>query len=428
MSPSTPRAASHRQRGAATLIVVMVLFFIMAMMAAYANRNLLFEQRIASNYYRAGVALEVADSGLDWALTQLNGGNINAQCLPNNIPVTSFKDRYLEIDPATRKITPRQIAGTVADCVHVDGKGWTCQCPAVDTWTAAPAAPQANTMQPSFQISFRVEPSDPAGVVRVQSDGCTSSSINECINADAAIDASLGQAKVIAQLALVSALKMPPATPLTVAGDVTMDAKGLGLHNSDPSSSGLLLLAGGNAAGWVDARLDSLPGSSVQQALVTGDLTLSTAAAADKMFAMYFGMSLARYRAQPAARDVVCAADCSTALASAYAQGVRIAWIQGPATLSSNIILGTTAAPILIIVDGALTLNGPMQVNGVIYARGNIAWKNTSAQLALVNGALIGEGSMTSAGAVDLWYQGSVINTLNNIAGSFVRVPGSWFN
>lgn len=428
MKVKTFHAARLQQKGAATLVVVMVLFFIMAMMAAFANRNLLFEQRIASNYYRAGVALEVADAGLDWALTQLNSGAINAQCLTNAAPVISFKDRYLEIDPVTRRIKPRQDVGTVADCVHVHGTGWRCQCPAINTWAAAPAATSAAMMQPSFQVSLRVDPADPPGIVRVQSDGCTSSSINQCIDEDAAINASLGQAKVTAQFALVSALKMPPATPLTVAGNVIMDASGLGLHNSDPSSNGLLLLAGGTAAGWVDARLDSLPGSPVQQALITDDTTLRDAAAGNMMFAMYFGMSLARYKTQPVAREVVCSANCSVELAIAYTQGVRVAWIEGPAALSSNIILGTATAPMLLIVNGALTLTGPMQFNGVIYAKGNILWTNTSAQLALVNGALIGEGSMTSTGTVDLWYQGSVINALNNVTGSFVRVPGSWFN
>ena len=51
------------QRGAATLVIVMVLFLVMAMMAAFANRNLMFEQRIASNYYRAGLSHEVAEAG-----------------------------------------------------------------------------------------------------------------------------------------------------------------------------------------------------------------------------------------------------------------------------------------------------------------------------------------------------------------------------
>ena len=62
----------YRQTGAATLIVVMVLFFIISLVAAYTNRSLIFEQRTSSNQYRSTQALEVADAGLEWAISQLN--------------------------------------------------------------------------------------------------------------------------------------------------------------------------------------------------------------------------------------------------------------------------------------------------------------------------------------------------------------------
>ena len=42
----------QRRHGLAALTVVMILFFVMAMVAAYTNRNLIFEQRIATNSYR----------------------------------------------------------------------------------------------------------------------------------------------------------------------------------------------------------------------------------------------------------------------------------------------------------------------------------------------------------------------------------------
>ena len=61
---SHPRA----QRGAATLIVVMLLFFIVSLVAAYAGRNLIFEQKTSANQYRATQAFEAADAGLEWAL------------------------------------------------------------------------------------------------------------------------------------------------------------------------------------------------------------------------------------------------------------------------------------------------------------------------------------------------------------------------
>ena len=60
------------RRGAASLVVVMILFFIITLVAAYTSRNLLFEQRTSANQYRATLAFETADAGIEWAIARLN--------------------------------------------------------------------------------------------------------------------------------------------------------------------------------------------------------------------------------------------------------------------------------------------------------------------------------------------------------------------
>jgi Tfp pilus assembly protein PilX len=413
------------QRGAATLVVVMVLFFIMAMMAAYANRNLIFEQRIASNYYRSGVALEAADAGSEWALGRLNGLNVNDSCTAAGSPTQSFRQRYLGVAPASRQLTPLKI-GTSASCVRVAGlQGWTCQCP-VSGWSDATIAAAAQ-MQPSFAIEF--QPAGRAGVVRVISRGCTGSQTTVCKDDQAATSLQmLATATVRVEAALVSALKMPPAQPLTIRQTVTDGVGALGLHNTDPRSSGLLLQTGGAAPVLADGRLDSLPGTPVQQALLSNDGLLATMEP-DAMFASFFGMAPGQYRDQPAMRIRQCDGDCMEMLKAAYNQGVRMVWIDGPLNLSSNDVLGSDIGPLLIVADGNVTINGPMVLNGLLYARGDIVWNNPpGGQLGLLNGALIGERTLQVSGRVDLWYRGAIIDALSNATGSFVRVPGSWWD
>src|SRR6218665_1381241 len=298
---------ARQQRGAATLLVVMVLFFVMAMMAAFANRNLVFEQRIASNYYRAGVALEAAEAGAEWALSLLNGVNIGDACLPANGATTSFRQRYLSIDPATREVKPNAASTTASDCVRDAANGWVCNCPGSGAWTASANIAASDRMQPSFGITFVTTTSGRPGVIRFLATGCTSRALSDCNSQLAARDSSLGKAEVMVDLALVSALKMPPATPLTVKGNVFGGANGIGLHNTDTRSSGLLLLSGRDATGLLEDRLDSLPGTPGAQALISHDIHLQTATA-DAMFSMFFGMTAAPYREQPAARVVTCAA------------------------------------------------------------------------------------------------------------------------
>lgn len=430
-SPMRP-APRRTQGGAATLVVVMVLFFIMAMMAAYANRNLVFEQRIASNYYRAGVALEAAEAGAEWALGMLNGLNVNGTCKADGVAstTTSFRQRYMVmgVNRAITPINPSTIL-PAADCVLNATSGWTCRCGAPGAAWVAPEVPAADRMQPSFGVYFPGLPPANAGVVKIFSRSCTSSSATACLNTESMAANMLGSARVSFDAAFVSALKMPPLVPLTAQTTVSAGPEGLGLHNTDPASNGLLLVAGDAAepVGLREDRLDSLPGTPGRQALLIGDAELNRLAA-DLMFARFFGMQRAAYRNQPAVRRVNCVDDCATALLAAYAQGVRMAWIEGDMTLRTNIDLGTASSPMLVVVNGNLTLQGPMRLNGLIYAGGNVVWTNDSGDQALLTGALISAGSFQASGSgnVDLWYQASVMSLLSNQTGSFVRVPGSW--
>lgn len=429
-------ATLHRaERGAATLVVVMVLFLVMAMMAAFANRNMVFEQRIASNYYRAGVALETAEAGAEWALGMLNGLNINQACLASNPVTDRFRDRYLSISPLTRQVTPPPIPPfakplVLADCVRSEQQqDWVCSCPSA-AWVA-PAAPPAvaGNMQPSFVVTLYSPVENRAGNVRIQSTGCTSSVASNCDGDANSSDMTLARAIVQLDAALVSALKVPPAAPLTVRGTIALGANGVGLHNTDPVSNGLLLQTGQAAvAGLVEARLDTLPGTPAQEALIFGDTSLSGLATPDMMFPLFFGMSPMRYLNQPAMRQVACPADCGPALAAAYASGVRLAWVTGPLNIATTTILGLDTSPMLIVADGPVTINAALQLTGLLYARGDAAWINTTGLPAVLKGALLVQGDLIVGGTVDIWYRGDVMDELKNRAGSFVRVQGSWWN
>lgn len=413
---------AHRQRGAATLVVVMVLFLIMAMMAAYANRNLIFEQRIASNYYRSGIALETAEAGIDWALGKLNAGSIDALCVANGAAASSFRDRYLAIG-ADRTITTRLNRLTpIAGCIDSATQGLVCQC-RDDGVVATPAVAAATQFQPMFGVALRNV--NRPGVVRVQVTACTST-LAECSPAQEANAAAAGLARsvVTVDFALLSALKVPPAAPLTVRESVELGTPGLGLHNAETSTHGLLLQSGGAYTGQT-GRSTTLPGSPVRAALISADTSLATANP-EQMFAKFFGMAPGTYREQPAILRVTCPDDCSAALLAAYQAGARMLWVDGRMNLRSNTVLGSAADPVLVISDGEAVLEGPMLISGLLYARGNASWSNASGQPAHLTGALLSEGQFAASGQVDLIYQRAVIDSLRNRSGSFVRVPSSW--
>ena len=110
MKPLQPSAPlSQPGRGLAALTVVMIIFFVMAMVAAYTNRNLVFEQRISTNSYKSARAVDAAEAAVDWTLSMLNGGVLTDNCTApsaaalaaNPSAFSDFRRRYLRIQPDT---------------------------------------------------------------------------------------------------------------------------------------------------------------------------------------------------------------------------------------------------------------------------------------------------------------------------------------
>jgi Tfp pilus assembly protein PilX len=411
----------HAQQGAATLVVVMVLFFIIAMMAAYANRNLVFEQRISSNYYRSGLASETAEAGLEWTIAKLNSGLIDSACVNDSTQASGFRDRYLDVD-ASRAITTNLNRSTpIAACVITAGQGLKCIC-REDGETKSLTPPTSGQFQPMFGVALT--PVNRPGVVRATVTACTDTLSNCSSTTSTAVAAGFATATTTVDLALLSAVKMPPASPLVVRLSVDLGGTGLGLHNAELNVNGLLLQSGGSLSGTT-ARSTSLPGTPVKSALIVDDATLKELTA-DQLFAKFFGMAPATYREQPAARRISCGDDCSATLRQAYANGSRLVWVDGPLNLRSNLNIGSASDPLVIVSGGTLTIEGPMNLGGLIYARGDASWTNGSGMPATLTGAMVVEGTFVASGAVDIVYRTDVLNTLNNQRGSFVRVPGSW--
>ena len=134
-----------------------------------------------------------------------------------------------------------------------------------------------------------------------------------------------------------------------------------------------------------------------------------------------------RYAQHPALRTVTCNGDCANALAAAYAAGQRILWVDGPLTIGSNKTLGAVTDPVLIIATDVI-LDGPFALNGMLVARGDLAWTNTGGLTSLINGIVLVTGRMETDGSMDIVYQQAVAEQLRNRMGSFVRVPGSWMD
>ena len=420
-----------RQRGAATLVVVMVLFLVMALLAAYANRSLMFEQRVSSSYFRASLAQEAAEGGVDWTLAQLNGVAIDGACLPVDSGGQRFADRYLDIDPVDRSISPKpkpKVTDPQVDCARDEAnEGWACRCIATSVARTKPTAMNATLLAPSFSVLMKAGARN--GTLQLAVVGCTDSVVDQC--ADSVVSATLsrqqlGKSRVGVLVGLVGAVRNPPAAPLIAKGNlITSGTGGLGLHNTDPRSAGLLYAIGGTSTGLVDSRLESVPGTAPNQARVEDDNALKLATA-DDVFKMFMGASPAVYPQHPSLRVVTCGSECSGALDDAYKAGKRILLVQGPLSINSSKVLASLTDPVLIIATGAVTLGGAFQINGMLVSGGALTWTGGGAAPALINGIVLAQGNVQTTGRMDIAYQQTVADQLRNRMGSYVRVPGSW--
>jgi Tfp pilus assembly protein PilX len=458
-----------RQRGVGTVLVVMVLFFVVSLMAAYTSRNLIFEQKTSANQTRATMAFEAADAGIEWTLAQLNGGLINDSCEDGTPGAdNSFQQRYLSVNANGDFTRATRAVDSWPTCVF-NGTDWTCRCPngTADT----PPDSVGTGPAPSFRVwPATTEPTSPTSspyapaafprpaIISLASAGCSVLPANANLDSMGGAVASnsnclsflpragfgegLGTARVY--LGLRSGLVSPPSVPLTVRGAIST-APGLAklrVINRDKPSDGYTVNTSEvvNPARFEATSVDGTPGSAsfidqdsrLQFPPATGPAPLSSA---ERMFVAVFGMKRQTYRDQPGLR--VCNSPCTSALINDLLDNNphRIIWVEGALTLDANI--GTTDAPVLLIVNSdTLTLGTGVQIIGFVYMAGAASTINlpVSTPAPSIAGALVTEGSLTASYAstpapgqeFTILYDPVSLNLLRTTYGSWVRVVGSW--
>lgn len=424
-----PGSAGRRERGVATLVVVAALFFIMSMVAAYTNRNLIFEQRTASNLYRSTLAFEAAEAGVEWTLSMLNSGRIDDSCQPSaDVAAPSFRERYLAVDGGTGMITAAAPDGSgrgtvYATCVF-DGTDWVCTCPSAGV--AAPAAPAGAGIFPAFRIRLSRASTTQPGLVTVEANGCTRLD-NACLNFPASSLQGEGRAMLQVLVALRSTLPSLPAAALTVRRGLDVGAgTALGAYNTDPLGSGISILAGGNVANVGDLQLGSIGGTPGSASVVANDPVIAGLADGNRFFEVGFGATPAVFSEQPAVRVLTeCGTPCTAATirsAAALHPG-RILWVNGDVDFDSVGDVGSADAPVALFATGSVTFSSTVTYWGLLYSRA-ATW--TSSGGSEVVGAAFAEGDFAGNATTRFRYDRSVLQRIQFRHGSFVRVPGGW--
>jgi len=426
-------------RGMAALTVVMILFFVMALVAAYTNRNLLFEQRISANSYRSNRALEAADAGVEWTVAMLNAGRVDGNCrATNNAAFGDFRSRYLvrsdtAVNPANGQLNLEggfglQWGAVEANriypaCIVRDG-ALSCICPLPNVAVPDIGAP-ADGIGSAFRIMlFLPGNAVRAGAMQFTSRGCSNpgSGNTACFAQNNNMPAVDGVSAALTTVGLVRALPVAPLAPLTTGTDVIDGGGKLVVINLDTQTDGLTVRAGGAIQ---PAKSDLSRLRSGVDTWQAGDNRLAAAAAAanEGWFRALFAMDAATYRQQPAVIRLDCAAGCGQAQLAAALAGYpgNPIWLDGNLNLDAAGNIGSLANPAMLIVTGTLTVSSNVDLVGFVHAN-RVDWTS----LASVQGAVVSATSFNANAEARLTYNKAVLDTIRLTYGSFVRTPGSW--
>ena len=403
----------------------MLLFFVVSLVAAYAGRNLIFEQKTSANQYRATQAFEAAEAGLEWALAMLNGGRIDATCTPPdpvNNALPSFRQRYLNIDVDGR-YAPRLWADNLT-------RERPAACKATPAGTAVaprhgtdPGDPGRHGTRPAFRV-VRGGGSAAArrGARRLHRPHSFVDQPCEDVGEGTAGDAA---ATVERGRRVEQRAASPPMAALTVVGNLTNSAA-LTLVNTDPQANGLTAnlgeaapeggrLSRARTAGLVRQPLD------VDRRPSSGSVPAAT---------VHVGVSHApgHFKRQPAAVVLDgCAAPCSDELRQAVLGNPdRIVWVNGNLALSTQLDLDNVDPPALIVATGNVSISA----SGEEFAACSSVWATStnSAPDTRIHGARRSPQSTSanSGSGTTIEFDSAVVKQLRLASGSLVRVPGSW--
>ncbi|MBB3192996.1 hypothetical protein [Roseateles terrae] len=358
--------AGRIQTGGATLLMCSLLMMLLAMAVLWTARPLAAAQRVAANDQRLAMAVQAADAGLAWATAMLNTGRVDDNCRPTFDEGQDFRTRALRVDEAGQPIAAAPTRW-LATCTHDGSQRWQCRCG--DTSGASPMAdvsvpvPTASDLATTFGI--RLADADVPGQFTLFSRGCGGAS-TQCLLSDPPPQDGTGISEHIQHLALLSALRRPPATPL-VAGP--------------------------------------------------------------QAFVRVFGIPAGQYQLQPAMTRLRCTDQCVPEIRQALARGRRLIWIDGSVTLREPLPDSPDGAPLMLLVDGQLDINTAMSFSGILYARTGIEWAAPPGSRSTVKGALVTDGQLTLGGDPDglrLEADPALLRQIHLQMGSYLPVPGGW--
>jgi hypothetical protein len=441
-----------RQHGFATIVVALMLLLGGTILAFFANRGFIFEQRTSANQYRAAKAFELAEAGVEWTIGRLNDGlSISTASATTCNAVAgatdpTFRGRYAS-PQAPNVSTPEpwfdvpviNIGGVRPpmpacrfDPASTTNGGWTCFCP-----TAFSNAALALGSPEQGRFGVRTYPfAGDRSIVEIVSRGCSNlaADSDHCDpDPGAPLPTGDGTALVRVLVKLRPYVSSGPAAALTT-GSATTTSGNLRVINYFTPSNGITIHAGTTVelgSGGTGTDVYTLPGTPSRSSVLDNDPTLAdtTMLSDDQFFSRFFSESLDSYRAR-VVNISGCGGNCASrvlAEISRSAEPVQL-YVDGNMQFTGGMI-GSADRPVMLVYTGTLDMQGTVTGHGLFYAATSTATTvaNPGGGTAQIYGAFVSRGSFQKqgSGTFNIIYTPSLWSS-GRPSGLLLRVPGSW--
>jgi hypothetical protein len=457
--------ARNGQRGVASLLVALILLLGGTIIAFFANRGFIFEQRTSANQYRATKAFELAEAGAEWAIGRLNE-NLPLAGTPScatggAATAATFRIRYVNPSPSSACGSPSGclLANTAAlpGCrVNVNPTtgaiSQTCDCPAgAVAALGAPLDTSTDREEGRFGVRFATVAADGAAV-EVISRGCVNIVGDTACDPNSTTVQSDASATVRVIVKIVPGVPSGPAAALTT-GSAAVTGGNLNVINTHAPSNGITIHSGTTVSTGSGTAVYTLPGTPPRASILDNDPTLAslTLASEEAFFANFFGETLTNYRTVnpdvirlgPSAPDpadrCASATDCGARVMYYVDRGDRNPrfFVDGDITFTNGVMSGSTTGTIgtssnfvTIVSNGTMEMRSNLTGYGIFYAATATAtdnWDFAGSGSATIYGAFISRGDfIKGSGTLNLIYDPSLWNNAGPPNGRLAKVPGSW--
>lgn len=359
----------NKSHGAATLILTVMLMVMSSLIIIFAANFSVMRSKTVDNIHRNRQAFHAAEAGLEYGIN------------------------YLKQNSAT------VLAGPVNGYI---------------SYTNASITNVTLANNSKFSIVYSNPIANNYSLIRITSTGTN--------------DDGTSTRVVIQDVAQGSLLLSPPNFPLVTKGQVSMSGSAQVINTTSATTieSASSVSLSGSSKTVVNGDTSSTSGniqSDVQQ-----DLSNLSNLSQSDFFSTYFGSTtsnvqnnVAHYYSNNSSTNY------SDALSNMTGTSIWIDQTAGTATISGATTIGTADNPVLLIVNGNLSLSGNVTIYGFVFVIGTNDITSLTGNVNIIGG--IGTtDTLNMAGSIQLTYDSSVISNLQQQSSLlyYAKVPGSW--